>query len=392
MKKILFVIDRYPGYGGIENVTTWLANYFVSQGVNVLIYSFRNEDAEHLIQCLDHRVIWVQASCPDVYKTEENIRQMVELVDKGQFDYTIMQDDSAPMEQVLLKAELDKRSRLISVWHNSPDCMLTMLQGWKIEGNILERSKQQLQRMYRYVRIYLSFMHRLRLLYRCCFKYVLLSDKYVPIWQRMSLLGGKKKLMVLNNPITSPAVGHYIASKDKVCLFVGRFVPEKGVDKLLKIWEIVEQHNREWQLVFLGDGPLFKQMNQMAVSLGLKNVRFEGFCVDPTPFYKKAAILCETSSFEGWPLTLGEAMSNSCLPVVYNSYAAADDILKDGKSGILVPPYHKAQFASELLRLFSDSDLLDGLRYGAYQRSLDFNIEKIGDQWMSLLYSSDRKN
>ena len=53
---ILFYMHKYPSYGGIENVTTYLANYFVSKGHGVQIYSFVGVDFELLLSKLDKKV------------------------------------------------------------------------------------------------------------------------------------------------------------------------------------------------------------------------------------------------------------------------------------------------------------------------------------------------
>ena len=43
------------------------------------------------------------------------------------------------------------------------------------------------------------------------------------------------------------------------------------------------------------------------------------------------------SKYEGWGLTLCEAMSQGSVPIVLNSFSAAQDIIKDGINGFLVP-------------------------------------------------------
>lgn len=56
MKSILFYITRYPGYGGIENITTLLANHLLMIGYKVSILSFIQQDEINLLNQLNHNV------------------------------------------------------------------------------------------------------------------------------------------------------------------------------------------------------------------------------------------------------------------------------------------------------------------------------------------------
>ena len=43
-----------------------------------------------------------------------------------------------------------------------------------------------------------------------------------------------------------------------------------------------------------------------------------------------------TSDYEGWGLTLTEAMQYKCVPVVMSTYSSIFDIVEDGKNGCLI--------------------------------------------------------
>ena len=48
-----------------------------------------------------------------------------------------------------------------------------------------------------------------------------------------------------------------------------------------------------------------------------------------------------TSIYEGFPMTLLECQSFGVVPLLYNSFSAAVDIIDDGINGYLISPYKK---------------------------------------------------
>lgn len=54
-----------------------------------------------------------------------------------------------------------------------------------------------------------------------------------------------------------------------------------------------------------------------------------------------ASILCMTSTIEGLPMVLLEVMAAGCVPIVYGSFAAAEDVITNGENGYVVEPFCK---------------------------------------------------
>ena len=113
--------------------------------------------------------------------------------------------------------------------------------------------------------------------------------------------------------------------KENTVLFVGRIDNRsKKIFTLLDIWENIDID--DWKLVIVGDGPDKKEVEKKANKI--KNIEMVGFKV-PDEYYKKASIFCMTSIFEGFPMSLTEAMQNGCVPIIFGSFPAAYDIIKD---------------------------------------------------------------
>lgn len=93
----------------------------------------------------------------------------------------------------------------------------------------------------------------------------------------------------------------------------------------------------DWSLEFVGDGFQLDDLRRLATKMNLERVTFHGF-LPPQDFYKKSKIFLMTSDYEGWGLTLTEAMQYKCVPLVMSTYSSVYDIIDDGKNGFLIPP------------------------------------------------------
>ena len=167
--------------------------------------------------------------------------------------------------------------------------------------------------------------------------------------------------------------------------FVGRLkFADKRPDYLLRIWSRLEKRFPAWSLRFVGSGADEPRLKKLAGKLGLERVRFEGFR-KPQPYYRDASIFCMTSAYEGFPNVLVEAASFGCVPVAFESFAAARDIISDGENGCLVPAFDLDAYAGTLARLMSDDALRERLAKNALAQIPEkFSPEKIGAQWERL--------
>lgn len=79
---VLFYIPRYPGYGGIENVTTVLANWLIDKIDSITIYSFDSQDKNILLKNLSPKVEFIEAQCHHNYTDLSNINQLRDIIFK----------------------------------------------------------------------------------------------------------------------------------------------------------------------------------------------------------------------------------------------------------------------------------------------------------------------
>lgn len=152
---------------------------------------------------------------------------------------------------------------------------------------------------------------------------------------------------------------------------------------MLKVWaKISKGLLADWQFVIVGDGPERTQLERLSTTLQLKNIRFEGF-QDPQPYYECAKLFIMMSKYEGWPLTLCEAMSQGAVPIVLNSFSAAQDIIKEGINGYLTD--NEQNFPQRLLQLMNNPQQLANMSIQAVTYTKKYSISNIILQWEDLL-------
>lgn len=381
---VLFFLHNYPNYGGIEKVTTCLANYFVSQGLPTFIFSFICKDKEKLLSYLASNVTLIQATNKTKYDATENYNQLKNIIDQHKVDTVIFQDSYAPVEHILLTLKTQLHFRLFICEHNTPDCGLL---SWKYFYPI--KAKDIVKRFLAYYPILWEIEKNSTLrhqkLYEECDRYILLSHKYIPLFAKVSHLQELDKLSVIYNPLTVPISNVSISSKSNTCLFCARFTSQKGIKKVLDIWCEIEQHNSNWNLIMVGDGPLMSYVKRYIHFHHLKNIILEGYRAETYQYFASSSIFLMTSIFEGWPLTLFEGMSQGCVPILYNSFAAASEMVADGKNGYVIPKFDKKQYVSKLLQLINDKKSLERMSLCAIESCKKYDIEKIGKDWIKLI-------
>lgn len=225
--------------------------------------------------------------------------------------------------------------------------------------------------------------------YRSCDVYTVLCEDYkARICEVLGLSVADAHIVAINN--SEPVVDDVCYVKEKMFLFAGRFEQfSKRVDRLMRIWGMVQERLSDWRLVLAGDGYDLQMIKDMAAEMNLKNVEFVGFQEDMSPLYRTASVLCLTSQTEGWGLCLTEAQANGVIPVAFASTAAVRYILSpDGENGFLVENFDEEEFASVLVRLAeADDDYIQQLRRNVVSKAKTYAPDVIAAQWKAVFNS-----
>jgi glycosyltransferase involved in cell wall biosynthesis len=116
---------------------------------------------------------------------------------------------------------------------------------------------------------------------------------------------------------------------------VGRLVPVKQYDLLLKAFALVVQKHAHVRLIIVGDGPLKAELIALAHTLGVApQVFFVGQC-DAYEYYPTFDCFVQSSSSEGISIALLEALSCG-VPCVVTSATPSHPVIVDGINGVVV--------------------------------------------------------
>lgn len=178
-----------------------------------------------------------------------------------------------------------------------------------------------------------------------------------------------------------------------VLVGMGRLVPQKGFDLLLEAFSRVAGRHPEWSLSIIGVGPLRKQLEQQAQTLGLRErVRFAGLLLDPFSVLRGAQLFVFSSRFEGFGNALTEAMACGLPAVSFDCPAGPGEIIRNGVDGILVPPEDVDALAAAMDELMTDHRRRESLAQRAPEVLIRFSKAGILSQWDELFAQISRNH
>ena len=234
---ILFVLQRYPGFGGIESVTRMLAGEFIGRfGYRVAVFSTSRQDNSS--QLLDGDLFYYQTS--DL-KGDELKKEFDALVHDFSPNFIIYQDSYVPEDFFL--EHLPQGIKIIVCEHNTPDCLETGLESvtknlsWANPMNIIR--KLRLPRRMRNLHKATTEHHKKML--HVADRYLILSDGFRPILRDFFHIESPQ-ISTMPNPIEVPREPIIIESRPNQALYVGRLTDQKGIKYLIEIWSKIEPH------------------------------------------------------------------------------------------------------------------------------------------------------
>lgn len=177
---------------------------------------------------------------------------------------------------------------------------------------------------------------------------------------------------------------------EKILLFVGRLVPEKGLDVLIEALPSVLSNGIDAKIVAVGEGPQREEYQQMANQYGLTNkILFVGHVDDWTlrALYRVADVTVVPSKFEPFGIVALEAMAARC-PLVVCAAGGLNEIVDHEGTGLKVPINNSDALAWAIVRIIRDVKFKDWIVNNAYQKCVwNYNWNNIAD-WTAGVYSA----
>ena len=157
---------------------------------------------------------------------------------------------------------------------------------------------------------------------------------------------------------------------------IGRMVWQKGFKYLIEAIPEIVRVVPEAMFLFVGDGPLKKELEDLAESLKVK-VIFTGFRSDIKDMLSAVDLLVVPSLLEGFPMITLEAMAMA-KPIVATNIDGITEQITDGANGILVPPKDPSALAKAVIRVLDDKELARSMGLAAREKvEQEFSVEKM---------------
>jgi glycosyltransferase involved in cell wall biosynthesis len=166
---------------------------------------------------------------------------------------------------------------------------------------------------------------------------------------------------------------------------IGRLNEQKGHRYLLEAAARVLSAVPAARVLVVGDGDLEGPLRDQARALGIADrVVFAGHRDDVPALLGAIDVFCISSTYEGTPLTLFEAMAAG-KAIVSTAVDGCREVIEDGVTGVLVPPRDPQTLALRLQELLADRGRRESLARGALRASARYDVRR-GVEAMQALY------
>lgn len=203
----------------------------------------------------------------------------------------------------------------------------------------------------------------------------------------------KKKITVIYNGIETEDVGlkqvirGLLKFKGKLVISVGRLVPWKGFDALIRVHARLKARFPDLSLLIVGNGPEKERLEELAMKLNVADsVIFAGNIERAAAlrYLRAADVFALNTAYEGFSHVLLEAASVG-VPIVTTKVGGNPEFIEDGMNGYLINPDDEKAFADRIETLLTSPEIRARLAGNAKKRALQFSVPRMVDETASAL-------
>jgi glycosyltransferase involved in cell wall biosynthesis len=357
--KVLLYNDS-DGFGGIERHICDLAAALVSEGVEVSVVARQCSELERVATSLGLRVLTLSTGRPYTLRAS---RQLVGWIKSEGIDIVHAHNGRAAMISVLA-CRFAGRGVCVKSQHFLQPAHVSR------RGPVAAMARVVHRRVNEEISAWISVSQAART--------EMLDRREAP----------PDHITVVPNGIRDPdrsrltaaqAIRHELGldATARVAVCVARLEPEKDIRTLVNAWQQVAKELPDVHCVIAGTGSLEVVLGAHIQNLSLDSIKLIGFRSDPLSLIDAGDLLVLPSIAEPFGLVLLEAMALS-KPVLSTTAGGPLEIVRDGDTGLLVPPSDPAALAQALVKLLSDRGLRDRLgRNGRARFCQEYTTERM---------------
>ena len=174
----------------------------------------------------------------------------------------------------------------------------------------------------------------------------------------------------------------YAMDNEKIILFMGRLVYEKGIQNLIAAMPKILECYHDSKLIIAGRGGMINELKAQVHAMGLDSkVYFTGYLAgkDVKKMYKCADVAVFPSTYEPFGIVAIEAMLSGN-PIVVSDIGGLNEIVDHGVTGMKSYCGNANSLADSILTLLFDHNLCENISKNAKEKvRLKYNWTKIAD-------------
>ncbi len=355
MLKLVLVISSLSS-GGAERVMSQMASYWAAAGWDVTLATLTpREDFYALHERVKRIRLSVSPADPGRWRTLialiAGIRVLRRRIQKVRPDAVLSFMDTANV--LTLVATRGLRVRTVVAERTDPGENYTLGGFWKLAR---------------------------RFVYRCA-DLVVTQTARAESWIQINC---RAPTRVIPNPLRP--LFDVRALREPLVVSLGRLVPEKGFDLLIRAFAQAGPRFPDWRLAIVGDGPEASSLRNLVDSLGLaERVILVGQVRDVEHWLARAGLVVQASRFEGFPNAVLEAMGMGAAVVSADCRSGPREIIDDGVNGRLVPAGDIEAIADVMAELMADPAQRARLGAAAMRVRETYAEKRIMEQWEAAL-------
>lgn len=345
--KIVYVIEKMSGIGGMERIITDKMNYLVRNTEHEVVLLLLWQDEKPVAYLLDERVEIVKLNVPFQHK--------IKLI-------------------FAFRKTIRKINPDITIYTWIMGAFLAAFSGWKGKS-IYEAHRARPTMKHQWI---MSLMERN-------------VDCVVTLTQQDTKDYPHAKHVTLIPNFTSLHVEKPSDCMAKRCVSIGRLVDVKNFSRLLDVWKKVSEKHPDWHLDIVGDGPEREALQKKIECLNLsESVTLHKGTTDVIPYYINSSIFLMTSRFEGLGIVLIEAQTCGLPIVSIDCDYGPRHIIEDGITGRLIPYNDDNAMVDAICELIDNQGKRQQMGKAALKASQHYQPKSIMEKWVELF--SQMKN
>lgn len=196
----------------------------------------------------------------------------------------------------------------------------------------------------------------------------------------------KSAIVIPNSLPFYPNIPGTLTARRAIC--VGRLEWEKGIDRLIDVWQRVHTKHPDWILDIYGEGTLREQLqNEIIAQNSETYIHLKGTCSNITTEYLNSSILILTSRYEGFPMVLLEAMACGIPCIAYNCPFGPQSIITNAQDGFLIDENDKDKMIEKISYLIENEQIRKEIGKNARKSIQKYSQKNIMKKWNDLFNS-----